>query len=105
MEATYSSETYISPSQFPVALTLKHKESVKRFVLLQFLNPKTVGRTPWTGDQPVAKPLPTQTQTEINALSGLEPTIPVFEREETFHALGRTANMIGSSEISIDFKS
>jgi hypothetical protein len=27
--------------------------------LFQFLNPHVVGRTPWTGDQPVAKPLPT----------------------------------------------
>jgi hypothetical protein len=26
--------------------------------LFQFLNPYTVGRTPWTGDQPVASPLP-----------------------------------------------
>jgi hypothetical protein len=28
--------------------------------LLQFLNPRTVSRTPWTGDQPVKKPLPTK---------------------------------------------
>jgi hypothetical protein len=28
--------------------------------VFQFLNPYTVGRTPWTGDQPVARPLPTQ---------------------------------------------
>jgi hypothetical protein len=27
--------------------------------LFHFLNLYTVGRTPWTGDQPVAKPLPT----------------------------------------------
>jgi hypothetical protein len=26
---------------------------------LQFLKPQTVGRTPWTEDQPVARPLPT----------------------------------------------
>jgi hypothetical protein len=32
------------------------------FVSLQFLNPRTVGRIPWTSDQPVARPLPTQTQ-------------------------------------------
>jgi hypothetical protein len=29
---------------------------VKRVVSLQFINPNTVGRTPWTGDQPVARP-------------------------------------------------
>jgi hypothetical protein len=52
---------------------------VKRFVSLQFLNLKTVGRTPWTGDQPVARPLPTQdntnrinTHTDIHALSGIQ---------------------------------
>jgi hypothetical protein len=28
-----------------------------------FLNLYTVGRTPWTGDQPVARPLPTQNNT------------------------------------------
>jgi hypothetical protein len=35
--------------------------------LFQFLNLYTVGRTPWTGDQRVARPLPTQitTQTPI----------------------------------------
>jgi hypothetical protein len=32
-----------------VALTLKHTASVKCFVSLQFLNPKTTGRTPWIG--------------------------------------------------------
>jgi hypothetical protein len=42
--------------------------SVKRFVSLQFLNPKAVGRTPWAGDQPVTRPLPTQDNTNrINA--------------------------------------
>jgi hypothetical protein len=37
---------------------LEHRESVKHFVSLQFLNLKT----PWKGDQPVARPLPTQTE-------------------------------------------
>jgi hypothetical protein len=32
--------------------------------LFQFLNLYTVGRTPWTGDQPVARPLPTQRKTQ-----------------------------------------
>jgi hypothetical protein len=45
---------------------------MKRFVSLQFLNPKIVG--PWTGDQPVVRPLPTQNKTnrinsDIHALS------------------------------------
>jgi hypothetical protein len=59
-----------SVSLFPVAPTLERRASVKRFVSLQFLNPKGVGRTPWTGDQPVARPLPTQnnTNTELTQI-------------------------------------
>jgi hypothetical protein len=45
----------VSLSLFPVAPTSEHRASVERFVSLQFLNPKTVGRTLWTGDQPVAR--------------------------------------------------
>jgi hypothetical protein len=32
--------------------------------LFQFLNLYTVGRTPWTGDQPVSRPLPTHRATQ-----------------------------------------
>jgi hypothetical protein len=68
-----------------------------------FLILYTVGRTPWTGDQLVARPLPTyritQTQnkrTETSgALVGFEPTIPVFERAKTVHALDHAATVIG----------
>jgi hypothetical protein len=51
----------------------------------------TVGRTPWTGGQPVARPQHTQrtiqtqnkrTQTSM-PLVVFEPTIPVFERAKT----------------------
>jgi hypothetical protein len=48
----------LSVSVFLVASTMKHTASVERFISLQFLNSETVGRTPWTGDQPVARPLP-----------------------------------------------
>jgi hypothetical protein len=52
----------------------------------------TVGRIPWTGDQPVARPLPphitTQTQTSMPQV-GFEPAIPVFERTKTVDALAR----------------
>jgi hypothetical protein len=82
-----------------VAPTLEHRASVKRFVSLQFLNPKTVGRTPRTGDQPIARPLPTQTQNKHRYTSmprvGFEPTIPVFERAKTIHASDRAATVIG----------
>jgi hypothetical protein len=42
----------LSLSLFPVAPTFEHRASVKCFVSLQFLNPKTVGWTPWTGINP-----------------------------------------------------
>jgi hypothetical protein len=63
----------------------------------------TVNRTPWTGDQSVARPLPThrttQTQNKGTQTSmpweGFEPTIPAFERAKTVHALDRAAIVIG----------
>jgi hypothetical protein len=33
--------------------------------------------------------------TDIHALSGIEPTIPAFERAKTVHALDRAATVIG----------
>jgi hypothetical protein len=82
----------------------------------QFLNPYTVGRTPWTGDYPVARPLPThrttQTQnkrTHAMPRVGFEPTIPAFEQAKTIHALDRAATAIGitvdySKQISTDLQ-
>jgi hypothetical protein len=73
-----------------------------RWSLFQFLNPYTVGRPPWTGDQPVSRPLPThrttqtenkRTQTSMTRV-GFEPTIPVFQRAKTVHALDRAATAI-----------
>jgi hypothetical protein len=64
----------------------------------------TVGRTPWTGDQTVARPLPThrtthtqnvRTQTSLLWV-GIEPTIPAFELAKTVHALDSAATLIGS---------
>jgi hypothetical protein len=71
-------------------------------LFFSFLILYTVGRTPWTRDHPVAKPLPThrttQTQSKRTQTSmprvGLEPTIPVFEREKTVHVLDRAARGI-----------
>jgi hypothetical protein len=63
----------------------------------RLLDPYTVGRTPWTGDQPVARPLSTQnkpTQTSIPQVE-FEPTIPAFERTKTVHALDCAAILIG----------
>jgi hypothetical protein len=79
----------LSPSP-PVAPTLERTASVKRFVSLQLLNPRTVGKTPWTGDEPVSRPLPTQTQNKRTQTSmplvGFEPTITVLERAKTVRA-------------------
>jgi hypothetical protein len=54
----------------------------------------TVGRIPWTGDQPCRKAATytgqqktDETRTSIPRL-GFEPTIHVFGRTKTFHALG-----------------
>jgi hypothetical protein len=63
----------------------------------------TEGRTPWMGDKPIARPLPThmtaQTQNKRTQKSmpqvGFEPTIPVFERAKAVHDLGRAATVIG----------
>jgi hypothetical protein len=56
----------------------------------------TFGRTPWTGDQPVARPLPTQVSTTQKRRGytsmlrvGFEPKIPMFERLKTLCALDR----------------
>jgi hypothetical protein len=46
---------------FTPVLHLQHLASVKRSVSLQILDFffQTIGRIPWTGDQPVVRPLPT----------------------------------------------
>jgi hypothetical protein len=72
--------------------------------LFQFLNRIHSRYDSWTGDQPVVRPLPThrtaQTQTKRTQTSmprvGFEPTIPVFKRAKTVHALDRAVTVIGS---------
>jgi hypothetical protein len=73
--------------------------------LFSFLILHTVGRTPWTGDQHVGRPLPAhrtaqtqnkRTQTFMLRV-GFEPKIPVFERAQTVHALDRAATVIGQT--------
>jgi hypothetical protein len=71
--------------------------------LFQFLNLYTVGRTSWTGDQPVARPLPTHRTTQTQNKSTqtfmprveFEPTIPLFERTKSVHAWDRAATVMG----------
>jgi hypothetical protein len=74
--------------------------------LLEFLDLYIVGRTPWTEDQPVARPLPTHRTTQTRNKStqtsmyrvGFEPMIPAFEWAKTVHALDRIATVIGPSK-------
>jgi hypothetical protein len=71
--------------------------------LFQFLNLYAVCRISSTGDQLVARPLPThrttQTQNKRTQASiaqvGFVSTIPVFEREKIVHALGWAVTVIG----------
>jgi hypothetical protein len=71
--------------------------------IFSFLILYTVGRTPWTADQPVARPLPihrtTKTQNKRKQISmprvGFEPMTPAFERAKMVHAIDHTATVIG----------
>jgi hypothetical protein len=84
---TILASKFLSLSLLPVASTLKHTASVKCFVSLQFLNPETVGRSPWMGDQPFVRPLPIQTHNKHRKIFvtsvGFEPTIAAFERAKS----------------------
>jgi hypothetical protein len=68
-----------------------------------FLILHTLGWTPWTGDQPVERPLLThrtiQTQNKGTQTSmawvGFELTIPVLNRAKAIHALDRAVTVIG----------
>jgi hypothetical protein len=76
---------------------------VEPWPLFNFFIFYTVDRTPWMGNQPIARPLPAhrtaQTQIKHTQVSmpqvGFEPTILVFDRPKTVHALDRTATLIG----------
>jgi hypothetical protein len=70
--------------------------------LCQFLDLYTDGRTPWTGDQPVARPLrahsSAQTQNKRTWTSifqvGFQPSILVYERAKIDNDLDRAATVI-----------
>jgi hypothetical protein len=72
----------LSLSLSPVAPTLGHRASVKCLLSLHFPNPRRIGRAHWTGHQPVARPLHTQTQTGIHALSGIRTHYPIVHSDE-----------------------
>jgi hypothetical protein len=70
--------------------------------LLQFCNHFYIDGTSWTSDQPATRPMPihrkTQTQNKHTQTFmprvGFEPTISMFERARTVHALDCEATMI-----------
>jgi hypothetical protein len=80
---------------------------VKRFVLLQSLNRDTIGRTPWTGDQPVTRPLPTQTQykhTDIHTLCRIrthDPSVRASEDSTCLRPRGHCDLLYNAIEIYI----
>jgi hypothetical protein len=94
--------TYL-PTYLPIYLSMALQPFVGPWPLFSFFIFYTVGRTPWTGDQPVARPLLTHriTQTQNKCTQTLtpwmefEPTIPAFERAKTVHALDRAATVVG----------
>jgi hypothetical protein len=83
------------------------RPSVGPWPLFQFRNP-ILGRIPWTGDQPVARPLPThkttQTQNKRTHTSmprvGFEPTTPAFEQ-----ASDSASTVIGKQTLQFSRKS
>jgi hypothetical protein len=77
--------------------------SDSEFNFSEFMKLRTFGTTPWTGDQPDVRPLPTQdrtiqkTRTHILPRAGSEPAIPVFERSKTVLALDRATTGTSTS--------
>jgi hypothetical protein len=74
---------------------------VKPFVSLQFLNPIQSHWNSLDGGSAHRKAATEHKQNKHKQTSmprlGFEPTIPVFERANTFHALDRAATVIGNS--------
>jgi hypothetical protein len=96
----YFSQPFIKICFIHSSTALQH--FVGPWPLLQFRNLfYTVGKTPGTGDQPVARPLPThrttQTQNKRTQTSmpwvGFEPMIPAFKWPKTVHASDRAATV------------
>jgi hypothetical protein len=85
----------------PVAPTLEHRASVKRFVSLQFLNLRHLVGLPGRMISPSQGRYLTQTHKHPTSWVGFEPMIPVFERAKTVHVLDTAAAVIGSHFNSI----
>jgi hypothetical protein len=70
---------------------------------------QTVGRTPWTGDQPIVRPLRIQHNTNTDGSRtfisrvGFEPTNPGFDRAKAFLVLDQAATLIAVLTIVVTF--
>jgi hypothetical protein len=82
-----------------LSLSLYDSTGLWTLAVFQFLIVYTVSRIPWMGDQPIVRPLSTQTQNKRKQTSmpwvGFEPMIPAFKRAKTVHALDCAATVIG----------
>jgi hypothetical protein len=94
------------PARPPTYLSIYRSMALQSFVgpwpLFSFLIFYTVGKTPWTRDQPITRPIPAHTgqhKHSIKSQAGFEPTIPVFERAKTVHALDRAATVISKQHV------
>jgi hypothetical protein len=92
---------YIPIQALAVSMKLTDFTSVTRF--------RTVGRTPWTGDQLVARPLPVhkhrKSHTQHKHLTsiswmGFEPTVSESVPAKIVHALDRSASVRASEDSS-----
>jgi hypothetical protein len=92
----------------PINLFMAIQSFLGPWPLFSFLILYRISKTPWTEDQPVARPLPIQkttqtqnkrTKTPIPRVRS-EPTISVPERAKTVHALDRVATVTSRNYIS-----
>jgi hypothetical protein len=86
---------------------LEHRASVKRFVSLQFLNLiQSVGLLGWGISPSQGRYLYRKTETQNKHRQtaipsvGFDPTIPMFERAKTVHALDHAAAVIRKRRVS-----
>jgi hypothetical protein len=91
----------ITPATFTIYfISLALQPPLALASAFQVLDHFTDGRTPWTSDQLVARPLPkhriiTYTHQTSMPSVGFEPTIPASERAKTVLALDRSATVTG----------
>jgi hypothetical protein len=85
--------TVMTPSYLPICRPI-HLSMLDLGRSFSFLIQYTVGKTPWTGDHSVARPLPThrKTHTDIHALSGIRTHDPSVRASKDSLCLRRRGN-------------